>query len=107
MLAKQGLFRLAIDSVAPGSRKPAAGRKIIDWPDLIALAFLLTACAPQNSETVNLPVACETAVCDCASDAGFTAKPPALLWKTDGTAYCPAGYHLHMPPPPSLRMTVQ
>jgi hypothetical protein len=107
MLAKRGGVRLDVGSIAPRSRGAGAGRNVTGWVGLIALSLLLAACTPQQSETLNLPVACETAVCDCASDSGFTAKPPPMLWKTDGTAYCPAGYHLHMPPPPSQRMTVQ
>jgi hypothetical protein len=102
MLAKRGALRRDI-----GSREAGMGPNVMGWPGLIACAFLVAACTPQQSETLNLPVACETAVCDCASDAGFTPKPPPLQWKTDGTAYCAQGYHLHIPPPPSQRMTVQ
>jgi hypothetical protein len=107
MLTKRGVLGFDVGSIAPRSQGAGAGRNVTGWVGLIALSPLLAACAPQQSETLNLPVACETAVCDCASDSGFTPKPPPMLWKTDGTAYCPAGYHLHMPPPPSQRMTVQ
>jgi hypothetical protein len=75
------------------------------WP--IGLVLLLAACAQDRGATLNLAIACETEVCDCAKDSGYTVKAPALLWKTDGTAYCPEGYHLHMKPPPSQRWTVQ
>ena len=73
---------------------------------LLPAVLLLSACSVGQVEPADLPVACETATCDCASDSGFTAKPPPMQWKTDGSAYCPQGYHLHMPPPPSQRLTI-
>jgi hypothetical protein len=73
---------------------------------LLPALLLLGACSVGQVEPADLPVACETAACECASDSGFTAKAPPLQWKTDGSAYCPQGYHLHMPPPPSQRLTV-
>jgi hypothetical protein len=107
MLALKGRLGRPVGAVAwrrerSGARKPA-------WrmAALLPIVLTLAGCSLGHDEAANLPVACETAVCDCAGDTGFTAKPPALLWKTDGTAYCPTGYHLHMPPPPSQRWTVQ
>ena len=82
-------------------------RDFIALASPIGMVLVLAACAQDRGAPVNLAVACETEVCDCAKDGGFTAKAPALLWKTDGTAYCPDGYHLHMKPPPSQRWTVQ
>ena len=107
MLAMTRVFRLDIGAGATLARRSSRGRSVAGLSWSIALVFLLAACAQDRSKTLNLPIACETEVCDCASDSGYSAKPPPLLWKTDGTAYCPEGYHLHMKPPPSQRMTVQ
>ncbi len=94
------------------------GRRFLDLGQLLSrpkggLALLLgltvvmlAACGGQQSGSANLAVVCETENCSCHSDSGFTKKPPAVQWKTDGTAYCPEGYSLYLPPPPSLRYTV-
>jgi hypothetical protein len=107
ILAMTRTLHLGIGASGPMARRPSWGRCATGLPWSIALVFLLMACAQNHDEALNLPVACETRDCDCASDSGYTAKPPPMQWKTDGTAYCPAGYHLHVPPPPSQRMTVQ
>jgi hypothetical protein len=74
---------------------------------LLGLAGLtLAACGGQQGSSKNLAVVCETENCSCRSDSGFTKKPPPIQWKTDGTAACPDGYSLYLPPPPSLRYTV-
>ena len=94
---------------AAGALK-ARGTHTIDGlaslPWLAALVLVLSACAMGSGNPADLPVACETNTCDCANDNGFTAKPPPMQWKTDGTAFCPQGYHLHMPPAPSQRLTI-
>jgi hypothetical protein len=107
MLAMIRACRFGIGCSAPGPRGPLRGPDIRGLTGSIALTLLLSACAPDHNPSLNLPVACETAICDCAKDNGYTTKPPPMLWKIDGTAYCPEGYHLHMPPPSSQRMTVQ
>ena len=107
MLTLTRIFRLETDASATVARTWVRGEYVTGLPWSIALIVLLAACAQDRSKTLNLSVACETEVCDCAKDSGYTAKPPSLLWRTDGTAYCPDGYHLHMKPPPSQRMTVQ
>jgi hypothetical protein len=71
----------------------------------LALPILLAACGTGQSGSVDLAVACETEACTC-TNGGPSAKPPAVLWKTDGTAYCPDGYSLYRTPPPSQRWTV-
>jgi hypothetical protein len=107
MLAMKWVLQRCMGSGARRSQGPLRARHVTSMPIFIPMALLLAGCAQDRGESLNLPVACETAVCDCASDSGFTAKPPPLQWKTDGTAYCREGFHLHMPPPPSQRMTVQ
>lgn len=88
------------------AREPLAIRALAGLPWLVALTVILGACTLGSRGPADLPVACETNTCDCASDNGYTAKPPPMQWKTDGTAFCPQGYHLHMPPPPSQRLTI-
>ena len=107
MLATSWVFGFGVGSSAPRWRGLSGGRNVTGLPGFIALALLTAACAQDLGGSANLPVACETAVCNCASNSGYTAKPPPMQWKIDGTAFCPEGYHLHMPPPPSQRMTVQ
>src|ERR1041385_2916833 len=68
-------------------------------------AMMLAACGGQQG-SANLAIVCETENCSCHSDSGFTKKPPPIKWKTDGTASCPEGYSLYLPPPPSQRYTV-
>ena len=72
---------------------------------LCLLALGLAACGGQ-AQSKNLAIVCETENCSCHKDSGFTKKPPPVQWKTDGTAYCPEGYSLYLPPPPSQRYTV-
>jgi hypothetical protein len=71
----------------------------------LALPIFLAGCGAGESGSVDLAVACETDACTC-TNGGPSAKPPAVLWKTDGTAYCPDGYSLYRIPPPSQRWTV-
>ena len=91
---------------AAAGRRPGGRRRGIAALCLTALGLLGASCSLGGGEPKNLPVACETADCDCAKDDGYVAKPPAVQWKTDGTASCPEGYHLHMAPPPSQRLTI-
>ncbi len=71
----------------------------------LGLSVFLAACGTGQTGSVDLAVACETDACTCANG-GASAKAPAVLWKTDGTAYCPDGYSLYRTPPPSQRWTV-
>jgi hypothetical protein len=60
----------------------------------LALPVLLSACTPTQSDSKNLPLACEVSKCDCVEDGifGKNARPPS--WKPDGTAFCPVNFHL-------------
>lgn len=83
------------------------GRRFFDWLPLGLMAVALAACGGgQQGGSTNLAIVCETENCSCHSDSGFTKKPPPIQWKTDGTATCPEGYSLYLPPPPSQRYTV-
>jgi hypothetical protein len=73
----------------------------------LALPLLLAACGGTGQQgSVDLAVACETSTCSCTKDGGYAPKSPPVLWKSDGTAYCPESYSLYMAPPPSQRWTV-
>lgn len=72
----------------------------------LGLPIFLTACGTGKTGSVDLAVACETETCSCTRGGGAAPKSPPVLWKTDGTAYCPDGYSLYMAPPPSQRWTV-
>ncbi len=76
------------------------------FPAALMLAVLFAGCSQNQDRTVNLAIVCETENCVCAPQSGFVKKPPDVKWNTDGTAYCPEGFDLRLPPPKSQRMTV-
>lgn len=68
-------------------------------PLLIALAIpaLLAGCAqPAPDDNGGLAHACQLKACICAEDRGsiFNPKTEELLWRDNGDAYCPEGFHL-------------
>jgi hypothetical protein len=93
--------RSAFDLGQMGKRRRGGGLALL----LCLAAVALSACG-QQGQSANLAIVCETENCSCHKDSGFTKKPPPVQWKTDGTAYCPEGYSLYLPPPPSQRYTV-
>jgi len=76
------------------------------FPAALLLAALLAGCGQNQNKTLNLAVVCETENCSCQPQSGFVKKPPEVKWNTDGTAYCPEGFNLALPPTKSQRMTV-
>ena len=74
---------------------------------LAAVPLFLAACGLNQNKSLNLPIVCETESCSCVPEGGgVAAKPPEVKWNTDGTAYCPQGFELYLPPPKSQRWTV-
>ena len=56
---------------------------------------LLPGCAAEaENESAKLSLACETLKCDCASDFMTLFDSEPVIWKPDGSASCPEGYHL-------------
>ncbi len=75
---------------------------------LAALTLLLAACAGDRKGDPNLGVACALRACECVPDRGLfpSGKVEAVLWQTNGDAYCREGYALRLasePDPPSNR----
>jgi len=50
--------------------------------------------AAAEKEATKLSFACQVSKCDCASNIMTLFDSQPVLWKTDGSAYCPEGYHL-------------
>jgi hypothetical protein len=76
------------------------------FPAALMLVALLAGCGQDQNKSLNLAIVCETESCTCVPQSGFVKKPPEVKWNTDGTAYCPEGFNLNVPPPKSQRMTV-
>lgn len=56
---------------------------------------LMAGCAAQvEKETARMSLACQFSRCDCASNFLTLFDTQAVQWKSDGTAFCPEGYHL-------------
>ena len=72
----------------------------------LMLAVLLAGCGQNQNKSLNLAIVCETENCSCTAQSGYVKKPPEVKWNTDGTAYCPDGFNLTLPPSKSQRMTV-
>jgi hypothetical protein len=64
---------------------------------LLVLAGCSTFEGPQET-AAQLALACEMTKCECQvpqSGYSFSKKPPVPVeWRSDGAAYCPAGYTL-------------
>jgi hypothetical protein len=67
---------------------------------------LVAGCAAEaEKEGTRMSFACQVSKCDCASNIMtlFDAQP--VQWKSDGSAYCPEGYHLRrLAPAPAKPM---
>ena len=56
---------------------------------------LMAGCAAQaEKESAKMSLACQFSKCDCASNTFTLFDTQAVQWKSDGTAFCPEGYHL-------------
>lgn len=67
---------------------------------------LVAGCAAEvEKEATRLSLACETSKCDCASDVMTLFDSQPVQWRADGSAYCPADYHLRrLAPAPAKPM---
>ena len=65
---------------------------------LHSIAFLLAAgCARENASGPDLALYCQVKACICTPTTlrfGQSAAPVAMLWRTNGEAYCPPDYRL-------------
>ena len=65
---------------------------------LISLACVLglAACSASDHGERDLADTCQLEVCDCVADDSslFDRETTDILWRADGGAYCPEGYHL-------------
>ena len=67
---------------------------------ITVLAMLtLAACASDDaaSSAANMALACQTMNCACVKESGSLLRKDkftAVLWKTNGDAYCPKGFAL-------------
>jgi hypothetical protein len=75
-------------------------------PAALMLAAILAGCGQDQNKTLNMPIVCETENCSCQPQSGYVKKSPEVKWNTDGTAYCPEGFNLTLPPTKSMRLTV-
>ncbi|MEA2781809.1 MAG: hypothetical protein QOK29_3353 [Rhodospirillaceae bacterium] len=92
-------------STARTARCSGAGGQVGRWAGILPLVFLLGACAPQK-QAKDLSLVCEVSKCDCAKTAGFSMDSKPVEWRSDGSAFCPAGYYLRsLEKTPSMRMT--
>lgn len=56
---------------------------------------LVAGCAGAvEKEATKLSFACQVSRCDCASNVMTLFDSQPVQWKSDGSAYCPEGYHL-------------
>ena len=69
---------------------------------ILMLGFAAGCAAQAEKEAAKMSFACQVSKCDCASDFMTLFDSQPVQWKTDGSAYCPEGYHLRRlsPAPP-------
>jgi len=67
---------------------------------------LVAGCAAEaEKENAKLSIACEVSPCDCASNYMTLFDSQPVQWKPDGSASCPADYHLRrLAPAPAKPM---
>jgi len=67
---------------------------------------LLAGCAAEaKKEATKLSFACQVSKCDRASNVMTLFDSQSVQWKSDGSAYCPEGYHLRrLEPAPAKPM---
>ncbi len=67
---------------------------------------LVAGCAAEaEKEATKLSFACQVSKCDCASNVMTLFDSQPAQWKSDGSAYCPEGYHLRrLAPAPAKPM---
>jgi len=69
----------------------------------ILILGLVAGCgAAAEKEATKLSFACQVSKCDCVSNVLAFFDTQSVQWKSDGSAYCPEGYHLRRlaPAPP-------
>lgn len=57
------------------------------------MAALLGACAAADQDE-KLALVCQLKKCDCVRGSVFALESQPVVWKQDGAASCPEGYHL-------------
>ena len=65
----------------------------LDLLSIILMAALLGACAAANQDE-NLALLCQLKKCDCVRGSVIALESQPVLWKADGSASCPEGFHL-------------
>ena len=90
--------------LAPTLAAPTLAARVL----LAGLTLLLAACEGDRKGDPNLAVACALRACECVPDRGLfpSGKAEAVLWQTNGDAFCREGYALRLasePDPPSGR----
>jgi hypothetical protein len=73
------------------SGEPDMRRAILS---ILMLGFMAGCAAQVEKETAKMSFACEISRCDCASNVLTLFDSQPVQWKSDGSAYCPDGYHL-------------
>jgi hypothetical protein len=69
------------------------------------LGLVAGCAAAAEKEATKLSFACQVSKCDCASNIMTLFDSQPVLWKSDGAAYCPEGYHLRrLAPAPAKPM---
>jgi len=61
---------------------------------ILILGFAPGCAAEVEKETTRMSYACQMQKCDCASNVFTIFDSEPVQWKSDGSAYCPEGYHL-------------
>jgi hypothetical protein len=73
------------------SGEPDMRRAILS---ILMLGFMAACAAQVEKETAKMSFACQVSRCDCASNILTLFDSQPVQWKSDGSAYCPDGYHL-------------
>lgn len=60
----------------------------------IAIGLLAGCAGAAEKEAARLALACQLSKCDCVSNSFTVFDSEPVLWKPDGSASCPEGYHL-------------
>lgn len=61
---------------------------------VLVLGIVGGCAAAVEKEATKLSLACQVSRCDCASNVMTLFDSQPAQWKSDGSAYCPEGYHL-------------
>ena len=72
----------------------------------VLILGVIAGCAAEvEKEAAKLSFACQVSKCDCASNVMPLFDTQPVQWNSDGSAYCPEGYHLRrLAPAPAKPM---